>query len=94
VKRWLGRVISAMREFTAGAAMSWTAPPYLLRRRRDTDNLFILFTLLNLWGDLPMPPTRRLWLLPHVLPQIMYWRRRLLLWDDSLETADLKHIGH
>ena len=94
MKRLWKRLSAVLHEFVAGAAMSWTAPPYLLKRRRETENLFMLFTLLGLWGNLPMPPSRRLWLLPHVLPQIMYWRRRLMLWDDSLETADLKHIGH
>ena len=54
----------------------------------------MLFTLLDLWGSTPLPPSRRLLLLPHVIPQILYWRRRLALWDESLETADLKHIGH
>jgi multiple sugar transport system permease protein len=50
--------------------------------------------LMSLWGVPPLLPSRRLFLLPHVIPQILYWRRRLALWDESLETADLKHLGH
>jgi hypothetical protein len=49
---------------------------------------------MGLWGVPPLLPNRRLFLLPHVIPQILYWRRRLALWDESLETADLKHLGH
>jgi hypothetical protein len=78
----------------AGAALSWTSVPYLLKRRKETENLFVFFTLLELWGMAPFLPRKRLFMLPHVVPQILYWRRRLALWDDALETADLKHIGH
>jgi len=90
----LQRGIELVREFFAGAALSWTSVPYLLHRRRETENLFILMTWLDLVGNSPLPRRYRLFLLPYVVPQIMYWRRRLALWDDSLETADLKHIGH
>ncbi|MGD2158998.1 MAG: hypothetical protein PVG14_19610 [Anaerolineales bacterium] len=88
------RMLASVREFMAGAALSWTAPPYILKRRRETENLFILLTLLNYWGTSPLLPQHRLLILPYVVPQILYWRRRLSLWDDALETADLKHIGH
>jgi len=50
--------------------------------------------ILNMNGLSPLPSRHRLWLLSEVIPQILYWRRKLLLWDDSLETADLKHLGH
>lgn len=83
-----------LREFIAGAALSWTSVPYLLKRRKETENLFVYLTLLELWGISPFPAQRNLFMLPYVLPQILYWRRRLALWDDALETADLKHIGH
>jgi hypothetical protein len=88
------RISNVLHEFVAGTALSWTAVPYLLKRRKETENLFILMTLLDLMGESPLPPRYRLMMLPHVVPQILYWRRRLALWDDSLETADLKHIGH
>ena len=83
-----------IREFVAGAALSWTSVPYLLKRRHETENLFVFQLLFDLHGISPVPPDMRLWMLPHVVPQILYWRRRLALWDEALETADLKHIGH
>ena len=94
IRAWFQRSIGAVREFLAGAALSWAAVPYVLHRRRETENLFILMTLLGLVGNSPIPLRQRLFLLPYVVPQIMSWRRRLALWDDSLEMADLRHIGH
>lgn len=88
------RFSNSLHEFVSGAALSWAAVPYLLKRRQETENLFILITLLELNGYSPFPPRQRLFLLPYVIPQILYWRRRLALWDDALEVADLKHLGH
>ena len=90
----LRRFINLLHEFVSGAALSWTAVPYTLRRRKEMENLFILGLILNMKGLSPLPPRYRLFLLPEVVPQIMYWRRKLLLWDEDLEMADLKHIGH
>ncbi len=81
-------------EFLFGAALSWASVPYQLKRRKEFEEIFVLHTLMSLWGVPPLLPSRRLFLLPHVIPQILYWRRRLALWDESLETADLKHLGH
>ena len=83
-----------LRGFVFGAALSWTSVPYLMLRRHETEKLFALALLLNLHGFSPLPARSRLWLLLEMTPQIMYWRRKLLLWDDDLEMADLKHIGH
>lgn len=94
IRALLQRGIDTLREFLAGAALSWMSVPYLLHRRRETENLFILMTILGLVGSSPVPQRYRLFLLPYVVPQIMSWRRRLALWDDSLETVDLRHIGH
>jgi hypothetical protein len=94
INNWFGRASDLLHEFIAGAALSWAATPFVLKRRQETENLFMLATILSIWGDSPLPPTSRLFLLPYTIPQILYWRRRLLLWDDSLETADLKHLGH
>jgi hypothetical protein len=91
---FLHRLYIHVREFVAGAALSWTSVPYLLKRRKETENLFILITLMELWGTPPFPLGHKLLMLPYVVPQILYWRRRLALWDDALETADLKHLGH
>jgi hypothetical protein len=97
-RSWLASTLQliwdTLHEFIAGAALSWASVPYVLRRRQETEKLFMLMTLMELTGSPPMPPPHRLFLLPYVVPQILYWRRRLALWDDSLETADLKHIGH
>ncbi len=90
MRHWLQR----LREFMLGAAVSWAAVPYILRRREVTARLFELDLWLTLRGLGPLPGPRRLYLLPYVVPQIMSWRRRLHLWDDSLETVNLAHIGH
>ena len=92
--RMAKRIINWLHEFVSGTALSWTSVPYILRRRRETENLFMFGLILNLNGLSPLPSRYRLWLLLEVVPQILYWRRKLLLWDDSLETADLKHLGH
>ena len=94
LKKAMSRFLDKVYEFFSGAALSWTSVPYLLLRRSETEKLFALAFLLNLHGLSPLPPRYRLLLLLEMTPQIMYWRRKLLLWDDDLEMADLKHIGH
>lgn len=91
---WFQRISDTIHEFVAGAALSWASVPFILKRRQESEKLFILLTLLELTGNSTLPWRGRLFLLPYVIPQILNWRRRLALWDDSLETADLKHIGH
>ncbi len=91
---WLRHMYDLANEFLFGAAISWAAVPYQLKRRKEFEDVFVAYSMLAIWGISPLPPTRRLFLLPHVIPQILYWRRRLALWDESLETADLKHLGH
>jgi hypothetical protein len=66
----------------------------VLKRRDETERLFCFAMLMQAEGLSPLPPRERLFLLPAIVPHIMTWRRRLRLWDDSLETVDLKHIGH
>ncbi len=88
------RALQLVREFMLGAAISWVSVPYLLRRRRTMENLFALDGYLIITGLSPAPPSARLWLLPYMVPQITSWQRRLRLWDESLETVDLAHIGH
>jgi hypothetical protein len=48
----------------------------------------------DLMGISLSPPPNGLRLLPFLVPQIMHWRRRLALWDEEMEGADLKHLGH
>ena len=88
------RWVRLLRGFIFGTAVSWVAPPYLLRRRDETERLFVLLTESYLLGLPLVPPQGRLFLLPYTIPNILAWKRRLRLWDDSLEMADLKHIGH
>lgn len=94
ISQYLKRIYVSLHEFVAGASLSWVAVPYLMKRRRETENLFILMTFLGLVGNSPLPPRYRIFIVPYVVPQILYWRRRLSLWDDSLEMADFRHLGH
>lgn len=91
--RWQ-RLIGHLNEFLFGAAMSWVMPPYQLRRRAELERVFILLTTCELMGAPVLPHASALRLLPFAVPQILYWRRRMKLWDEGLEVADLKHLGH
>lgn len=90
----LARLRAWTTEFVFGAAMSWVMPPHTLKRQAELERIFILMTIGDLKGISLSPPPNGLRLLPFLVPQIMYWRRRLALWDEELEGADLKHLGH
>ncbi len=92
--RFLTTLWRKTHEFLLGAALSWVFVPILLKRRDETERLFVLVMLLQSEGLAPLPPRQRLFMLPRSVPLILKWRRRLHLWDDSLDTADLKHLGH
>jgi hypothetical protein len=77
-----------------GAAMSWVMPPRTRQRQTGLERIFILMTAGDLMGISLSPPPNGLRLLPFLVPQIMHWRRRLALWDEEMEGADLKHPGH
>ena len=94
LKRATRRLWAWLHEFMTGAALSWIAVPLVLKRRDETERLFFFAFLMQAEGLPVLPPRERLFLLPNLVPHIMAWRRRLRLWDDSLETVDLKHIGH
>lgn len=91
---YLTRLRARVTEFMFGAAMSWVMPPHTLKRQAELECIFILMTVSNLTGVSLSPPPNGLRLLPFLVPQILYWRRRLALWDEALEGADLKHLGH
>lgn len=96
-KRWrstLARLNGRMHQFLFGAAMSWVLPPHTMKRRDTLERMFMLMTVGDLMGVSLVPPPTALTLLPFVVPQILYWRRRLLMWDEDLEEANLRHIGH
>ncbi|GAB4522492.1 MAG: hypothetical protein Fur0018_04340 [Anaerolineales bacterium] len=94
ILRGVQQGLSRLRAFMFGAAISWIAPPYLLARRREEEAFFIFLMQTSLLGMPILPSRRRLILLPYVIPNILNWKRRIKLWDDSLDTVDLKHIGH
>lgn len=91
---FIKRIYDLANEFLFGAAISWAAVPYQLRRRKVYEEVFALHLLLASRGLQPLPPSHRLFLLPFFVPQILYWRHRLALWDEALDTADLRHLGH
>ncbi len=51
---------------------------YALRTRASMEHLFILITMGDLLGIPILPPYYSLRLLPHVVPQIATWKRRML----------------
>ena len=51
---------------------------YALRTRASMEHLFILITMGDLLGVPILPPYYSLRLLPHVVPQIATWKRRML----------------
>ena len=77
-----------------GAAKSWVDVPYQLRRREELEHIFVALMLSEQVGMPLAPPDLRLRLLPYLIPQILYWKRRMRLWDDQLEMANLRHLGH
>ncbi len=81
--RWLlTRLRTRVAEFMYGAAMSWVMTPHMLKRRAELERLFMLMTTSDLMGISLSPSPNGLRLLPFLVPQILYWRRRLALWDE------------
>ncbi len=77
-----------------GAARSWVMAPYASKLRAESERLLAFMIGWDVVGLPFAPPKDRLRLLPYLVPQILYWRRRLVLWDEDLEGLDLKHLGH
>ena len=94
LKRFLHTGYQLLREFIFGAALSWVTAPIRLKRRNQAEQIFVINMVMALHGVPVLPLRKRLFLLPYLVPHIMSWHRRLRLWDDSLETVDLRHIGH
>ncbi len=72
-----GGLFGKVRDVTYGMAthdMSRQA----LRTRASMEHLFILITMGDLVGVPILPPYYSLRLLPHVVPQISTWKRRML----------------
>ncbi len=56
-----------------------------LRTRASMEHLFILITMGDLLGIPILPPYYSLRLLPHVVPQIATWKRRMLREKDAAD---------
>jgi hypothetical protein len=81
IRGFLGKV----RKVTYGMAahdMTRTA----LRTRGSMEHLFILVTMGDLVGVPILPPYYSLRLLPHVVPQISTWKRRMLREKDLTDS--------
>ena len=80
-------------EFLFGATLSWTLVPILMRRRQETEHIIALMLLMQNIGMPLLPPAYALKLLPYLIPNLLYWRR-MTIFDQVLEGADLRHLGH
>lgn len=66
---------------------------YTIRLRSQMETLFILITLGDLIGLPILPPYYSLRLLPHLVPQITLWKRRVLRERDFIEADGLDLLG-
>jgi len=62
---------------------------YTIRLRAQMETLFVLITLGDLIGVPILPPYYSLRLLPHLVPQIATWKRRVLRERDFIEADGL-----
>ncbi len=90
LRRWS----DAIHGFAFGAAMSWVTVPFVKKKNKELEELFMLLIISDLMGVPIAPSTLRFRLLPYMWPRIAYWKRRLNLWDEELENANLRHLGH
>ncbi len=82
----LRRLFGAVREVTYGMA-AHDMTRYALRTRASMEHLFILITMGDLLGVPILPPYYSLRLLPHVVPQISTWKRRMLREKDLTDAV-------
>jgi hypothetical protein len=75
--RGLQRLLAGFREIMYGMA-SHDMTRNAMRTRASMEHLFILVTMGDLLGVPILPPYYSLRLLPHVVPQIATWKRRML----------------
>jgi len=61
----------------------------LRRQRADVEHLFVLIAFGDMVGLPVIPPYYTLRLLPHVVPLISTWKRRMLRERDLTDLADL-----
>jgi len=74
---WLVGLREALRDFVYGMT-TYEIVRHAVEMRTATENLFIAALFGDLIGLPIMPPYYSLRLLPHVVPQISTWKRRVL----------------
>jgi hypothetical protein len=84
-KKKRGGVIGFFRDFTYGMATHGMAR-HALKTRSSMEHLFILITMGDMLGIPILPPYYSLRLLPHVVPQITTWKRRMLREKDFVDS--------
>ena len=72
-----GGILGIFKDIVYGMA-SHEMTRHAVRTRASMEHLFILITMGDLLGVPILPPYYSLRLLPHVVPQIAGWKRRML----------------
>ena len=84
--RGLRGLMNTVREVTYGMA-AHDMTRQALRTRASMEHLFILITMGDMLGVPILPPYYSLRLLPHVVPQISTWKRRMLREKDITDAV-------
>ena len=84
-KKKSGGVVGFFKDFTYGMATHGMARQ-AMKTRSSMEHLFILITMGDMLGIPILPPYYSLRLLPHVVPQITTWKRRMLREKDFVES--------
>ncbi|OGO69784.1 MAG: hypothetical protein A2Z37_07705 [Chloroflexi bacterium RBG_19FT_COMBO_62_14] len=92
-RRLLSRCNRIVHDFVSGTALSWTAPPYLIRRRSEMERVFALMLNAELLGLPLLPPHYIIKFLPYEIPILLSWRR-MTSFDRESQWADMRHLGH
>ena len=90
--RQIDRLMKVTGEFVYGAS-TYDMVCYTVRLRAETENIFMLSVFGDLLGLPIMPPYYSLRLLPHVLPIVATWKRRVLREKDFVEAEGLDLLG-
>ena len=84
-KKASGGVVGFFKDFTYGMATQGMAR-HAHKTRSSMEHLFILITMGDMLGVPILPPYYSLRLLPHVVPQITTWKRRMLREKDFVDS--------
>jgi hypothetical protein len=82
-----GRIWQSIKQFVYGLT-GYQFLRHALEMRHEAESLFLLVTLGDLVGVPIMPPVYSLRLLPHVVPEITQWKRRLARRRDFWEKEE------